>query len=318
MIGTVNVDEVEPIMFEEDIMRKLVLPRIEKDLVLSAMKPMGPGNYGSGRVYNSQGATIILLHGGPGTGKTVTTEYVAEQLQRPLISFSAAGLGATPDVVHDNLAEHLQRAERWSAVLVMEDADVILAQRSKTDIVRNAVVMTFQRALEHYRGIIVLTTTRVGILDVSIEARVQLAVGYPDLDSEGRRSIWEDLIQNGSKNLPVDKWDLKRHIPTLVQKRLNGKEILGIWRMALQMAENDHKLHWFHLESCLEVTERFVSYLNDTRGFDRAEMAHNQGERALVKLKERNEKQSGISTEDSSDDMDYKPLPSRKKKGSRS
>ncbi|KAF8856386.1 P-loop containing nucleoside triphosphate hydrolase protein [Acephala macrosclerotiorum] len=222
--ATVNIDDIKPIEFEKDIMEKLVLPKREKNLLFSAMRSNAPAANESRRRYDSGDATIVLLHGAPGLGKTVTTKYLAEHLRRPLISFSAGDLGATPDVVDANLAQYLRRAERWSAILAMENADVILAQRTKTDVVRNAVVMTFQRALDNYTEPLILTTTRVGSLDESIEARVQVAIHYRELDAEGRRQIWQTIIQEASENHRVDTDDLWEHLSDLVKKRLNGKE----------------------------------------------------------------------------------------------
>jgi AAA+ superfamily predicted ATPase len=244
------------------------------------MKSIGSGGNDSGRSYDSQDATVILLHGGPGLGKTVTTKYLAEHLGKPLISFSAGDLGATPDVVDANLAQYLKRAERWRAVLVMENADVILTQRSRQDIIRNSIVMTFQRALENYTGVIILTTTRVGSLDESIEAQIQVAIEYRDLDSQGRRRIWEDFIQEASENLRVDTEDLSEHLSALVKKPMNGKEILGAWKIALQMVGDGEKLRWEHLMAYFQAAESFNSYLEDTRGGTRAQLAHDNLERA--------------------------------------
>ena len=127
------------------------------------MKQTGLGSGGNDfeKRRDSQDATVILLHREPGSGTTLTTRYLAEHLRRPLISFSTGDLGITPEVVDGNFAQYLQRARKWGAVLVMENADVILEARTRSDFVRNSIVMTFQQALDNYTGAIILTTTRV-------------------------------------------------------------------------------------------------------------------------------------------------------------
>ncbi|KAE9374895.1 hypothetical protein N431DRAFT_335948 [Stipitochalara longipes BDJ] len=149
------------------------------------MKQTGLGSGGNDfeKRRDSQDATVILLHREPGSGKTLTTRYLAEHLRRPLICFSTGDLGITPEVVDGNFAQYLQRARKWGAVLVMENADVILEARTRSDFVRNSIVMTFQQALDNYTGAIILTTTRFDSLDESAEARIQVAIEYRSLGS---------------------------------------------------------------------------------------------------------------------------------------
>jgi SpoVK/Ycf46/Vps4 family AAA+-type ATPase len=307
----VDIDEIEPIEFEVNIMRKLVLAEDQKEILLGAMKSIGSEKNEWGRSYDSQEPTIILLHGGPGSGKTVTTKYVAEHFQRPLISFSAGALGQTPSTVDANLHLFLECAERWRAVLVMENADVILEQRMTGSMVHNSVVMTFQRALENYTGVIILTTTRVGALDESIEARIQVAIEYRDLIRKGRRRIWKDIIEEASKSHRVNTRDLMNHLPDLVDKPMNGKEILSAFKIAMQSVEDGDKLEWDHLAKSFRLAENFKSYLNKVRGGTGARQAALKQERALVdetrgtigkREKKDSDEQGKSSSEDETDE----------------
>ncbi len=54
-------------------------------------------------------------------------------------------------------------AGRWGAILLLDEADVFLAERA-LDPHTNALVSVFLRELEHYEGILFLTTNRMQTL----------------------------------------------------------------------------------------------------------------------------------------------------------
>jgi hypothetical protein len=83
---------------------------------------------------------IILLHGAPGVGKTSTAECVAETLGKPLYPITCGDLGDTAESVENTLTRTFSKAEAWDCVLLLDEADVFLAQRTRTDLKRNAIV----------------------------------------------------------------------------------------------------------------------------------------------------------------------------------
>lgn len=95
---------------------------------------------------------IILLCGPPGVGKTLTAESVAEQMRVPLYMMSAGDLGLDPRGVESKLTEILQMCTRWKAVLLLDEADVFLEQRSLHELERNKLVSIFLRVLEYFEG----------------------------------------------------------------------------------------------------------------------------------------------------------------------
>ncbi len=90
---------------------------------------------------------IILLHGVPGTGKTSTAECVAVQTKRPLFPVTCGDIGTQPAQVEERLNEYFDMAHKWGCVLLLDEADVFLAQREKGgDLVRNGVVSGIKAA----------------------------------------------------------------------------------------------------------------------------------------------------------------------------
>jgi hypothetical protein len=54
--------------------------------------------------------------------------------------------------------------------VLLDEADVFLAQRDSTDVQRNALVSIFLRKLEYYQGILILTTNLITHCDIAFES----------------------------------------------------------------------------------------------------------------------------------------------------
>ena len=83
---------------------------------------------------------VFLLHGPPGVSKTATVEAVAQKYRKPLFAITSGDLGSTPDAVESSLIEIFHLANVWDCVLLLDEADVSLEEREKSDLKRNAVV----------------------------------------------------------------------------------------------------------------------------------------------------------------------------------
>jgi SpoVK/Ycf46/Vps4 family AAA+-type ATPase len=138
---------------------------------------------------------IALLHGRPGTGKTLTSESIAELLKRPLYSISAGELGIEARSLERSLRDTLELAKSWRAVLLIDEADVILEARSQHEIQRNGLVSIFLRLLEYFEGVLILTTNRIKTFDEAALSRCSIAMRYPDLDLETRKAIWSKFLK---------------------------------------------------------------------------------------------------------------------------
>jgi SpoVK/Ycf46/Vps4 family AAA+-type ATPase len=157
-------------------------------------------------------------------GKTLTAELVAEHLHIALMPISAGELGTTAEAVEQRLPLIFKRASRWKAVLLLDEADVLLEQRSVQDIHRNALVCVFLRTLEYYRGMMFLTTNRVKQIDDAIASRIHFKLKYDNLNREQRINIWRAFLGKAvtPQGAPICS---RKAFDSLISKERNGREV---------------------------------------------------------------------------------------------
>ena len=107
---------------------------------------------------------VILLHGGPGTGKTLTAESVAELAEKPLYRVTCGDIGTDPANVERHLQNVLNRGKAWGCVVLLDEADIFLEERSLQDLGRNALVSVFLRALEYMTVFLFSRRTELALL----------------------------------------------------------------------------------------------------------------------------------------------------------
>jgi SpoVK/Ycf46/Vps4 family AAA+-type ATPase len=224
---------------------------------------------------------IILLHGGPGTGKTLTAESVAEFAERPLYRVTCGDIGTDPESVEKYLESVLFIGSTWGCVILLDEADVFLEERTKQDMQRNALVSVFLRVLEYYDGILILTTNRIGTFDEAFKSRVQLALHYPPLNGKAREEIWHNFMRLlFAEGEDVDFEELNEKIYVLAKHKLNGRQIRNTISTARQLAQyRKEKLRFVHMNQALQVVDEFEKYVSDVHGHSDEEYARDLGTR---------------------------------------
>lgn len=236
---------------------------------------------------------VFLLHGPPGVGKTATVEAVAQVYRKPLFSITSGDLGSTPAQVESNLTEIFHLANVWDCVLLLDEADVFLEEREKSNLERNAVVSVFLRVMEYYSGILFLTTNRPGQLDEAVKSRVHSTLLYHSLDLRQTREIFRlnidrlDLIERQrqanperpARRLHCDKAGILAFAEQHWHKhekdelgRWNGRQIRNAFIMAAALArcDDDYDDHSHDDENITAVvTQRHFEFVaHNVTNFD--------------------------------------------------
>lgn len=250
-----KVNKISDIQFREDAFDRLVLDEDYKRVI----KALATNTVDFNDIVNGKGAgTIFLLYGGPGIGKTLTAEALAELQKRPLYMVSAGELGTTPNKLEENLSNIVHIAEAWDAIVLIDECDIFVEARSKSDIERNALVGIFLRELEYYQGIMFLTTNRADELDQAFMSRVSLGLHYADLTPDIRKNIWDSLLETMTTK-DVDTEHLSSY-------DLNGRQIKHIIRLGATLA-NDKNRPVYHddLRNLIDMSQGFYEEVKKTK-----------------------------------------------------
>lgn len=188
----VHVADLQPYTYKPDLRDKLVLPEGHTELIdiLTAEMDVLMDDIVAGK----SGGTTVLCAGPAGVGKTLTAEVYAEIIGRPLYRVHSGQLGLNVSQMEECLKDTLTRAQRWGAVMLIDEADVYIKKRQDS-IADNAVVGVFLRVLEYFNGLLFLTTNRVDDIDEAIISRCIALIRYEKPVREDRLRIWQVMSE---------------------------------------------------------------------------------------------------------------------------
>jgi SpoVK/Ycf46/Vps4 family AAA+-type ATPase len=247
------VDSVSEITFNNLAFDSLVLPSDQKELILAFAESQVKYKDTFDDVISGKGKGIImLLSGGPGIGKTLTAESVAENMKVPLYMMSAGDLGIKSSEVESSLSTILEMVAKWNAVLLLDECDVFLEARSAHDLERNKIVSIFLRTLEYYEGILFLTTNRVKNMDPAFQSRIHISMEYPGLDKASRTKVWKNFLERGVKHELSEE-----EIEKLAAVEINGRQIKNVLKTSQLLACHKRTpLRYENLKTVLNVEKR--------------------------------------------------------------
>ncbi|CAE6479816.1 unnamed protein product [Rhizoctonia solani] len=272
--GELLVEHLSPIPFQPHVFNHLVLRDDYKSMIRSlvdAHAGRGESALLTDVVTGKGGGLVIVLHGKPGIGKTLTAEAVSEHLERPLYIVSSGELGVDAGRLEKSLKDTLEVATIWKAVTLIDEADVFLEARSSHELQRNALVSVFLRVLEYHSGVLILTTNRIRAFDDAFLSRFSIALRYPELDQNSRRVLWVKFLTmagasvEGQKSITSDEGIGTPHsfslddIEKLSTWNLNGRVIKQSARTAQALAVSaGEPLNMNHVETVLRVSDQFA------------------------------------------------------------
>jgi hypothetical protein len=197
----VHVQHITEYRYQPELRDKLVLPNHHRDLIDILTSKMSV--FVQDFVPGKSGGTTILCQGAPGLGKTLTAEIYSEVVGKPLYRVHSGQLGTTAASVGATLSGILQRAARWDAILLLDEADVYIRRRDN-DLEHNAIVAEFLRTLEYFNGLLFMTTNRIDDVDDAILSRCIAKIQYETPPKPDAIRLWKLLAEQSGADLTDD------------------------------------------------------------------------------------------------------------------
>ncbi len=251
----VHVNDMKPYQYQPELKQKLVLPPEQTDLIdiLTAEMDVLMDDIVAGK----SGGTTVLCAGPAGVGKTLTAEVYSEIIKRPLYRVHSGQLGLNVAEMEKVLKDTLIRAQRWGAVMLIDEADVYIKRRND-NLASNAVVGVFLRVLEYFNGLLFLTTNRVDDIDEAIISRCIAMIKYHAPNTNDRRKIWH--VMTAQFSLSVDAALIEQLVE--IFPTATGRDIKGLTKLVAKFCQ--HK----DLTPTLDVFKRCSVF----RGLELAEL----------------------------------------------
>ncbi|KAG4433617.1 hypothetical protein IFR05_010893 [Cadophora sp. M221] len=253
------IDSMTEVGWKKDAMESLILPDPQKRLLKGLISGHEYPDRARDETTLKGKGLVVLLHGAPGSGKTLTAEMTAEHTRRPLLNISTGELGSYQHRIEIELKRLLTYASTFQAIVLIDEADVFLEARKSgpsDQLEQNAMVAVFLRQLEYFQGIIFLTSNRVSVFDQAIKSRIHLALQYTSPGKEVRRMLWEKHLAN----VPADEIDLSlaEALSAVEDTEMNGREISNAITTAKTLARSEgSKLKLEYLQTIVQVWNEF-------------------------------------------------------------
>ncbi|RDL30841.1 uncharacterized protein BP5553_10186 [Venustampulla echinocandica] len=246
------VNDIKSMVWNDDAYGHLVYPEEQKDLVLTFVDNHLRLKTRVDDVIMGKGqGLIMLLSGPPGTGKTLTAEAVADKTRRPLYYLQAEDLGTDAAHLGSKIKKVFEMATEWDAVILLDEADVFMAERDPGDIARNELVSIFLRELEYFRGIIFLTTNLYSTIDTAFRSRVHLHLVFSPLPFSSRLILWQKFLSRLDVPVVLGPQEMQE----VAKWELNGREIKNVIKTArIWCVCKKFEMNLLRLESAIKVT----------------------------------------------------------------
>lgn len=165
----------------------------------------------------ARGHGALCFYGAPGTGKTALGEYIAQQMDKPLIIKQASDLVSKyVGETEQNMAAMFKEALEEKAVLLLDEADSFLldrrgAQRSYEVTEVNEML----QQMERHHGVFICTTNLLDRIDQAALRRFTFKIKFMPLLPEQREKMFITEALGGDASQLTD--DARRRLSRLEQ-----------------------------------------------------------------------------------------------------
>ncbi len=151
----------------------------------------------------------LCLYGAPGTGKTAFGQFLARELDQPLMVRRASDLlGPYVGMTERQIAQMFEQAQRDHAVLLLDEADSFLRDRSGAhqswEVTQVNELLT---RMEAFEGVFVCSTNLIDDLDPASLRRFDLKIHFDYLRPEQSWRLFREVLKaQGARKPAKTQW----------------------------------------------------------------------------------------------------------------
>mmetsp|Transcript_16708 Transcript_16708/g.19244 ORF Transcript_16708/g.19244 Transcript_16708/m.19244 type:complete len:1183 (+) Transcript_16708:634-4182(+) len=166
------------------------------------------GQWGFDKIHRSSSGISVMLHGVPGTGKTMAAEAIGFDLGRPLLVVNVAELVSKwVGETGSNIKKIFANAKSKDAVLVFDEAESLFGSRQSssggsTSRHDNLNVGLLLQYIENFTGICVVITNMKDSIDEAFFRRFRFVLEFKLPDAVAREKIWKSTCPD---QCPISK-----------------------------------------------------------------------------------------------------------------
>ncbi|QZY57549.1 ATP-binding protein [Crassaminicella profunda] len=141
----------------------------------------------------------ILFTGPPGTGKTMASQVIANELYLEIYKVDLSQMvskyiGET----EKNLKELFDEAKKSNTILLFDEADALFGKRSEVkdshDRYANVETSFLLQKMEEHTGITIMTTNYLENIDPAFMRRINYVIHFPFPSENYRKEIWMSIF----------------------------------------------------------------------------------------------------------------------------
>ena len=195
----------------------------------------------------ARGHGALCFYGAPGTGKTALGEYIAQQMDQPLIIKQASDLVSKyVGETEQNMAAMFKEATEEKAVLLLDEADSFLMDRRGAHRTYEVTeVNEMLQQMERHHGVFICTTNLLDRIDQAALRRFTFKIKFMPLKPEQREQMFITEALGGKADLMTPD----------VRRRLSKLEQLAPGDFAAVKRQTDILAAEFSVEEFLEQLE---------------------------------------------------------------
>ncbi|RYP92936.1 hypothetical protein DL770_000986 [Monosporascus sp. CRB-9-2] len=241
---TLEVGFIEDVTWNEEAFELLVIDEATKELVKAVVTNQLYAEDHADVIRGKGNCLFILLHGGPGTGKTLTAESVAEIAKKPLYKVTCGDIGTKAEEVEKLFFS-------WGRHGAATQANITLTLRYHN--------LEMGQRLQIWSNFI----KRLEILERSKKPESASSAVQP------------------RAGFGIDTRSIRAHLSELSELNLNGREIRNAISTARQLAMYKREpMGYDHLTRVINETRKFEDYIKElNRGFTADQIQKDKGER---------------------------------------